>query len=189
MQQRVLTARRAFAEGLPDSLRHAIEFFNSERYNAAASLQDNVLFGKVAYGQAQAAARIGGLIGEVLDALDLRPTVIEVGLDFGVGIGGSRLTQAQRQKLSVARALLRRPDLLVLNEATNTLDGKSQAKVMDTVLKECQGRGLIWVLQRADLARSFDRVLVMKSGRLVEQGQVAELDRAGSAYSELAKAG
>jgi putative ABC transport system ATP-binding protein len=187
LQRRVVEARAAFAEGLPEDLRRAIEFFDPERYNAAASLQDNVLFGKLAYGQAQAGARVGQVVTEVLDKLGLRPVVLEVGLDFPVGIGGSRLTQAQRQKLAVARALLRRPDLLILNQAIGALDGGVQAKVLAQVIEEVGERGLIWVLSRTQWARHFDRVIVVKGGRVVEQGTYAELDRPGSALTELAK--
>src|SRR3546814_17718942 len=68
-------------------------------------------------GQAGAEQVIGDALAEVLDDLRLRETVIEVGLDFNVGIGGSRLNAVQRQKLALARALLKRPDLLVANAA------------------------------------------------------------------------
>lgn len=186
-QQRIVRARSVFADNLPTDLRGKIEFFDPEKYNAAATLQDNVLFGKLAYGQAQAAGRIRQVVTEVLDALDLRRVVLAVGLDFRVGIGGSRLTQAQRQKLSVARALLRRPDLTILNQATNALDGASEGRVLGQVRDDAKGRGLFWVLQRPQAARGFDRVLVVKGGRIVEQGTYEELDRPGSALSELTK--
>lgn len=124
---------------------------------------------------------------EVLDKLDLRPVVLEVGLDFPVGIGGSRLTQAQRQKLAVARALLRRPDLLILNQAMSALDGSSQSRLLPAVIEETKDRALVWVLSRVQWAKKFDRVIVVKGGRIVEQGTFAELDRPGSALSELVK--
>src|SRR3546814_1356328 len=83
---------------------------------------DLILFGRLAFGQAGAEQVIGDALAEVLDDLRLRETVIEVGLDFNVGIGGSRLNAVQRQKLALARALLKRPDLLVANEAISVLD-------------------------------------------------------------------
>ena len=187
LQRRIVEARAAFESGLPDELRRGIEFFDPERYNSASSLQDNVLFGKLAYGQAQASNRIGQVVTEVLDKLGLRPLVLEVGLDFPVGIGGSRLTQAQRQKLAVARALLRRPDLLILNQAIGALDGSAQGRLLTQVIEETRDRGLIWVLSRTQWARHFDRVIVVKGGRIVEQGTYAELDRPGTALSELIK--
>jgi ABC-type multidrug transport system fused ATPase/permease subunit len=180
MQQRLLEARRVFREELPARMHDEIEFFDPTRYNAAASLQDNILFGKIAYGEADAPRRLPIVLGEVLSALGLRHAVIDVGLDYHVGTGGSRLSVGQRQRAAIARSLLKRPDLLILNEATTALDGPTQGKVTDGVRQEMAGRGLIWVLHRAGLARNFDRVLVMSGGKLGEQGRFADLDRKDS---------
>ena len=176
MQQRLLEARRVFRAELPEDAQDQIAFFDAERYNAAASLQDNILFGKIAYGEADAPVRIPAVLSEVLDALALRPAVINVGLDYHVGTAGSRLPAAQRQRAAIARALLKRPDLLILNEATTALDAAAQAKVTEGLRREMAGRGLIWALHRASLARDFDRVLVMSGGKLQEQGRPDELD-------------
>src|SRR5262249_12931192 len=97
----------------------------------------------------------------------------------------SRLSLPQRQKAAVARALLKRPDIVILNEATTALDGPTQTKVMEGVRQECADRGLIWVLHRASFARQFDRILVMVEGRLAEQGAFAELDKPGTALTTL----
>lgn len=185
IKRRILDARRIFSENLPNSLKNAIEFFDADRFIGAASLQDNILFGKLAYGQAQGAERVGALIAEVIDALDLRSEVLEVGLDFQVGIGGGRLSGAQRQKLAIARAVVKRPEILILNEATAGLDVASQAALMDALLEEFEGRGLVWVVDRAVQARRFDYVLVMRNGRIAEQGSLAELDVEGRALREL----
>src|SRR5713101_2922724 len=180
MQQRLLEARRVFRAELPAEARGQIEFFDPDRYNAAASLQDNILFGKIAYGEADAAVRVPQVLGEVLEALSLRPAVIDVGLDYHVGTAGSRLSAAQRQRTAIARALLKRPDMLILNEATTALDGPGQAKASEGLRQEMAGRSLFWVLHRASLARNFDRVLVMSGGKLQEQGRPAELDHKNS---------
>jgi len=180
MQQRLLEARKAFHEDLPASLSGEIEFFDPDRYNAAASLQDNILFGKIAYGEADAITRIPMVLAEVLDGLSLRASIMDVGLEFPVGTGGSRLSLGQRQRAAIARAVLKRPDLLVLNEATSALDGAAQAKVSEGLRQEMAGRGLIWVLHRASLAKNFDRVLVMSNGKLEEQGEFSQLDHKDS---------
>src|SRR5207237_8314035 len=140
MQQRLLEARRVFREDLPEEARDQIEFFDPARYNAAASLQDNILFGKIAYGEADAIVRVPQVLGEVLDALSLRSAVIDVGLDYHVGTAGSRLSVAQRQRAAIARALLKRPDLLILNEATTGLDAPAQTKVLAGLREERAGR-------------------------------------------------
>jgi ABC-type multidrug transport system fused ATPase/permease subunit len=188
MQQRLLDARRVFRADLPPVAQHQIEFFDPERYNAAASVQDNILFGKIAYGEADAPLRIPTLLAEVIDALSLRQTVIEVGLDYNVGTGGSRLSAAERQKVAIARAVLKRPDLMILNEATSALDGPAQPKVMSGLVDEFAGRGIVWVLHRANLARNFDRILVMSGGKLQEQGTPEELAPRGSLMSMLVAA-
>jgi putative ABC transport system ATP-binding protein len=188
MQARILEARRVFAADIPEELKPKVELFDAARYNAASTLQDNVLFGKIAYGEAEAPKRIPVLVAGVLDELGLRESVIAVGLEFGVGGGGARLSLAQRQKVAVARALLKRPDLLILNEATTALDGQSQSKLLTSVREECAGRGIVWVLHRATLAKLFDRVLVMSGGRIVEQGRYEELEKPGTTLSQLVAA-
>jgi ABC-type multidrug transport system fused ATPase/permease subunit len=188
MQVRLLKARRVFRADLPVEARPEIEFFDAERYNAAASVQDNILFGKIAYGEADAPVRVPSVLAEVVDALSLRQTVIDVGLDYNVGTGGSRLSFAERQKAGIARAVLKRPDLLILNEATSALDGLAQSRVTKGLRDEFAGRGIIWVLHRASLARNFDRVIVLSAGKLQEQGTPSELDHNGSLMSLLVAA-
>jgi len=184
-QVRILEARKLFAENLPAGLRNAVEFFDVDGYNAASSLQDNILFGKLVYGRAQAQSKVGELMSEVIEALRLRSTVVEVGLDFEVGIGGARLSPAQRQKASIARAVLKRPAILILSEATASLDGAAQSTILSNVREEFRGRALIWVMHRPSQARDFDRVLVMSSGRLAERGTYDELVAKGSLLTEL----
>lgn len=189
IRRRILSARRLFADNLPADLEGSVEFFDRDKYNSSASVQDNILFGKIVYGEAQAPVRVGAVIGEVLDSLGLRQTVMEIGLDYEVGVGGARLSTAQRQKLAIARAVLKRPDLLILNEAMAGVDRDTQTRLHGRLHEEMKGRGLLWVLDRADQASDFDRVLVMRNGRVVEQGAYAELDRDGSAMKELIGAG
>jgi putative ABC transport system ATP-binding protein len=174
MEQRLLAARRAFAEKLPSELAGAVEFYDEERYNAASTLQDNILFGRLVYGQAQAGERIGRVITEVLDSLGLRRAVLEVGLDYQVGIAGKRLSSAQRQKVDLGRALVKRPDILILNEATALLDAAAQARVMENILAARRGKSVIWMTDRPGLARKFDRVLVMRDGGFVDEQMAAQ---------------
>jgi putative ABC transport system ATP-binding protein len=185
MQQRLLEARRVFRADLPEEARGQIAFFDPAEYNAAATLQDNILFGKIAYGESDALERIPEVLGEVLDDLSLRQAVVGVGLDHNVGTAGSRLSLGQRQRAAIARAVLKRPDLMILSEATSALEGQAQTRVMQGLRDEFAGRGLVWVLHRASLARNFNRVLVMSAGKLQEQGRFTELDRKDSLTSLL----
>jgi putative ABC transport system ATP-binding protein len=185
LQARILEARRLFREDLPQELAGSVAFFEVNRYTAAASLQDNILFGKVAYGQAQAPERINDLITQVLNELGLHDRVIEVGLQGQTGVGGGRLSLAQRQKLALARAILKRPEILILYDATGPLDPVDQQAILDELLEEFADRTLIWAIGRGDWAAKFDHVLVMRNGRVIEQGRYDELNRDGSALHEL----
>ena len=175
IQKRILEARKLFAEEIGDELRDEIEFFEAGHYNRSSSIQDNILFGKIALDKANAIEEVNHLITEIIDQENLRPVIINAGLDSQAGLAGSRLSQGQRQKLSIARALLRRPDHLILNEATSSLDSGSQAIVMSNLLSEMKGRNITWALQRASLAENFDRVLVLSGGQVVEDGSFQDL--------------
>jgi putative ABC transport system ATP-binding protein len=177
VEKRLLAARHAFAEGLPDDLRSSVAFFEQQSYNAASSVQDNILFGKMAYGRQQSQRQVGALIAEVVDSLGLRQPLIEVGLAFAVGIGGGRLSASQRQRVAIARSLLKRPDLLILDHATAALDPASQSAIMETLLRDPSGMGLVWVLNDLEEAFGFDRAIVMEGGRVVEQGPMSELQK------------
>lgn len=166
MQQRLLRARRAFEQGFGEGS-PAVEFFDPERFNPQISIQDNILFGRLAYGRARGAVEIGRLIREVVEKLDLRRTVMEVGLEYQVGIAGARLSAAQRQKLAIARCLLKRPEIMILDQATAALDGGSQ-NTIEGNLASAGDVGLIWVEGRASL--EFDHTIVLESGKVVYQG-------------------
>ncbi|HJU18232.1 MAG TPA: ABC transporter transmembrane domain-containing protein [Stellaceae bacterium] len=177
LQQRILRARHAFAAGLPDHLKGAVEFFDPDRYDRAASLEQNVLFGTIAPDEADGREQVQAAIVKVLDEIGLRGTVMALGLDYRVGVGGSRLSPAQRQKLAIARALLKRPELIVLNEATAVLDGATEAAIVDRIKAERSGASLFFSLPRPRLAAAFDRVLVMDQGRIVEDGPYRALQQ------------
>jgi putative ABC transport system ATP-binding protein len=188
LQARILEARRLFREHLPADLAGAVAFFDPEHYTAGATVQDNVLFGKIAYGQAQATERINELIENVLQDLGLRERIIEAGLGAPTGVGGARLSLAQRQKLALARAILKRPEVLIAYDPIGPLDPAEQTAVLDAVLEALRGRTVIWALSRGDWAQRFDHVLVMQRGRVVEQGDYAALNKDGSALHELVAA-
>lgn len=185
---KLLAARKMFSDELPDNLKKSIEFYDVNAYNAAASVQDNILFGKIAHGRAQARKEVGEVIDDVVKKLDLDQTLIDLGLNMPVGIAGGRLSAAQRQKICVARAIIKNPDLLILNDPLSALDPKAQESLMTNVLRRLKGNGLIWVLSRPDLAAQFDRVLLMEEGRVIEQGTIEQLNKPGSRYYELISA-
>ncbi len=189
LEARILEARRQFAEHLPAEMRGAIEFFDPGKFIGAASLQDNILFGKIVTGQAEGGVRIGRLLRQLLDELAMRPLVVKIGLGFQVGTGGARLPAADRQKIAVGRAILKRPALVILDNAAAVLDPSAQNRLLASVLESRGQRGVYWVLNRVELAEKFDQVIVMERGKLVERGKFADLKASGGALSKLMDAG
>ena len=189
LEARILEARRQFAEHLPAEMRGAIEFFDPGKFIGAASLQDNILFGKIVTGQAEGGVRIGRLLRQLLDELAMRPLVVKIGLGFQVGTGGARLPAADRQKIAVGRAILKRPALVILDNAAAVLDPSAQNRLLASVLGSRSQRGVYWVLNRVELAEKFDQVMVMERGKLVERGKFADLKASGGALSKLMDAG
>lgn len=185
IEEKIVAARHRFAEELPSHLKDSVAFFDADAYNAATNLQDNILFGKIAFGFAQAADKIGAALGDVVEEMSLRNTIIAVGLNFTVGTAGARLNATQRQKLCIARAIIKNPDILILNQATSSFDGSTQTRLMKNILEEFKGRCLIWSLDHAEKTAGFDHVLIMRGGRIVEQGAPEKLKEGSAPFKEL----
>lgn len=92
-----------------------------------------------------------------------------------VGDRGLRLSEGQRQRIGLARALLRRPDILILDEATNALDGLTEQTVHRALEKAAKDATVIVIAHRLSTVRKADRILVLEDGKLVEHGTAAEL--------------
>ena len=170
IQAQILSARQALSKNMPAELAGGVSFFEEERFNPEVSLQENILFGKLAHGFAAGDEEIESTISEIIDDLDLRGTVISVGLGSQVGVGGALLSGAQRQKLSIGRCIMKNPDLLILDGASDTLDEKSQEEMIEKILLSRTGRGIIWVMNRPHRLDLFDNVVLMKNGSIASQG-------------------
>ena len=116
----------------------------------------------------------------MLDQLDVRDVIIDAGLAYNVGAAGKRLTPAQRQKLGLARALIKNTDFLVLNGAASQLDDQQKSEIVDRVLAYRHGRGTVWVLTKDDLAARFDRVVTLDHGRVVTDRPRETVSRAAA---------
>ena len=184
MQHRIVAARLEFSRrnaGRDD----VVELFRPDRFHSALSIQDNILFGRVNAEQASAPARINALVREAADAVGMSAELMQLGLEFQVGGGGSRLAYSERQRLAIARGLIKNPDILVFNEPTSGLDPATEMRLLKAVLEWARGRTVIWALGRPELAREFDRVVVLDGGRVVESGSYDELKGQGGVYSRL----
>lgn len=190
LKQGILKARAQLRETLEQFEEPPVSFYDPQEYNAAASVLDNVLLGRIASGVAEGTERVTNAIRQLLAEMDLTDDIFRIGLEYNIGSGGKRLSETQRQKLHMARALLKRPDFLIVNQALNSLDGKSQQKIMETVLAKSKGSdgdkfGVVWVPMNLTFSKMFERVLVFKQGVLVADGTPAELGESSQDYTEL----
>ena len=170
VQNQILEARQVLLKDMPVDFLEGISFFDKECFNPEVSLQENILFGKVAHGVASGSERIDEVISEIIDELDLRGAVISVGLNASVGVGGSLLSNAQRQKLNIGRCIMKDPDLTIIDGAADTLDRKAQEKLIEATLCGRTGRGVVWAMNRLHRADLFDHIVIMKDGKIMEQG-------------------
>jgi ABC-type multidrug transport system fused ATPase/permease subunit len=183
-QRKIVEARAEFRRRYTDR-EDVVEFFEPGRFSSTLSIQDNILFGRVAFERASAQMRVSALVRQVATEVGMNAALIRLGLDYDVGNGGSRLAYSERQRLAIARGIMKNPDILVFNEPTSGLDPATEVRVLRAVLGWAKGRTVVWALGRADLAREFDRVIVLDDGRLVEQGRFEDLELAGNALTRL----
>jgi len=146
-------------------------------YLSSKSVLENLLFGCVKTEYTSTYPRIRE---DVIKALkkdqEMYNELIETGLDFRVGSKGDRLSGGQKQKLALARALGKRSPILILDEATASLDNISQKKVQAYITDHLKGRStVISVIHRTDLLPFYDKILVLKDGKLVETGNYQDL--------------
>lgn len=119
-------------------------------------------------------ARLGDLIRSLSD-----------GLETVVGERGYRLSGGERQRLTIARLLLKRPRVVILDEATASLDSTNEAAVQDALDEALDGRTALVIAHRLSTIRAADLILVMEDGRIVERGTHTQLLAAGGRYGEL----
>ncbi|WP_374557167.1 ABC transporter ATP-binding protein [Micromonospora sp. RHAY321] len=117
--------------------------------------------------------------------LDALVRALPDGLDTIVGERGYRLSGGERQRLTIARLLLARPRVVILDEATAHLDSTSEAAVQDALAEALAGRTSVVIAHRLSTIRAADQILVIEDGRVVERGRHTDLLAAGGRYQEL----
>lgn len=189
LRTKIVTARQRFHENLPEDMRGTVELYDPALYTASANLLDNVLFGRISQKHADGGERVQAAVRDLLESSGLYRRVFAIGLDFEVGAGGKRLTTAQRQKLNLARALLRRSDYYVFNRPFSGLDQRTQDQILrnslDLLRSGDRDPAIIWVLSTALQARLFDRVVVFKDGALVEDGPHDDLVARNGVFKQM----
>jgi len=149
-----------------------------------AFLFDTTIAENIRYGRPdadEAAVRAAARAAHVDEFAERLPE----GYDTGVGAGGARLSGGQRQRVTIARALLRDPSLLVFDEATSSLDARSEALVQEAAARLLAGRTVFAIAHRFSTIRRADRILLLEAGRVAGFGTHAELWRDSALYREL----
>jgi ATP-binding cassette subfamily B protein len=164
----------------PDALRTRIGFVTQDTQLFSGSIRENLLFVRP---DASDEECLEVLHKAACDSLLARA---DRGLDTLIGEGGVKVSGGEKQRLSIARALLRRPHLLVFDEATSSLDSLTEEEISRTIREVARGQDLMTVLiaHRLSTVMHADRICVLERGRVVEQGRHDELlDQKGLYYA------
>jgi ATP-binding cassette subfamily B protein len=175
----VLIDEQDIAEVTLESLRRAIAVVHQDVALFHRSVAENLRYG-----------RPGASDEEVQRAADAAfctefITRLPQGFATIVGERGSKLSGGQRQRLAIARAFLCEAPIVLLDEATSSLDSESEELVQEALSRLVNGRTVIAVAHRLSTLRAFDRIVVMERGTIVEDGAPAELLRRPSVYSRM----
>jgi ATP-binding cassette subfamily B protein len=143
------------------------------------TIRDNLVYAKPETTDAELASALAG--AQIATMVDALPD----GIDTVVGDRGYRLSGGEKQRLAIARLLLKAPEVVVLDEATAHLDSESEAAVQKALATALQGRTSLVIAHRLSTVREADVILVLDHGRIVERGRHDELLAAGGQYAEL----
>jgi len=162
-----------------ESLRRRIGFVSQDVFLFQGSICENIAYGSehATLEQIRAAADAA----EATEFIDRLPE----GFDAIVGERGQKLSGGQRQRLSIARALLKDPPVLILDEATSAVDNETEAAIQRSLQRISHSRTTLVIAHRLSTIVNADRIYVVDGGRIVEQGTHAELIRTRGLYAAL----
>ena len=162
-----------------DSLANAIGMVTQETHLFHDTIRTNMTYAKMDATQAEieTAARAANIHNFVMG--------LPEGYDTIVGERGYRLSGGEKQRIALARVILKNPRILVLDEATSSLDSESEALIQDALKRVMAGRTSIVIAHRLSTILAADLILVMDRGRIVEQGTHEQLVATGGLYSQL----
>jgi len=162
-----------------ESLRAQIGVVTQQTILFNDTVRHNVRYGNLSASEADIIAAL-----KAAHAYDFVMAMPE-GLDTVIGEQGVRLSGGERQRLAIARALLKDPPILILDEATSSLDSESEREVQQALDRLIVGRTTLVIAHRLSTVRNARRIVVMEDGRIVETGSHADLLNAGGLYRRL----
>jgi subfamily B ATP-binding cassette protein MsbA len=159
------------------SLRHAIAYVGQITHLFRGSIRDNIALGKLGASEAEIVA--AAKAAHAHDFISSFPA----GYDTPVGEHGLQLSGGQRQRVAIARALIKNAPIILLDEATASLDSESERHVQEAIAELCKGRTTIVIAHRLSTIMHADNILVVEGGLVVESGRHDELLRKGGRYA------
>jgi ABC-type multidrug transport system fused ATPase/permease subunit len=162
-----------------DSYRSQLGVVLQDTFLFDGSIKENVRFGRPDASEEDVQKAVG------IARVDEFASKFEKGLDTVVGERGVKLSGGQRQRVAIARAILANPRILILDEATSSLDTESEALIQSGLSALMQGRTTFAIAHRLSTIRKADQILVLEEGRVVERGNHAELVEHGGRYFDL----
>ncbi|MDJ0976537.1 MAG: ABC transporter ATP-binding protein [Planctomycetota bacterium] len=164
-----------------EDLRSAIGFVSQDVFLFHGSVYENIAYGRL--GATRAEVEAAARVAEAHDFI----TELPEGYDTIVGERGQKLSGGQRQRLSIARAVLKDPPILILDEATSSVDNETEAAIQRSLERIAVGRTTIVIAHRLSTVRNADTIYVMERGRLVEEGHHDDLLEGDGVYAGLWK--
>ncbi|MCR4318937.1 MAG: ATP-binding cassette domain-containing protein, partial [Candidatus Brocadiaceae bacterium] len=161
-------------------LRHVIGLVSQDVFLFAGTLRDNItLFNPIPDAK----------VWEIIDSLGLMPFIDRMsgGLNMEIAERGANLSVGERQFISLSRIIIYDPRVLILDEATSSMDPISEVLIQNAIQKVTQGRTSILIAHRLSTILHCDKIIVLNKGEKVEEGSHEELLRLGGLYSQLYK--
>ncbi len=161
------------------SLRENIGLVSQDVFLFTGTIKDNILYGDPAASDmaVMEAAKSAGIHDFIMSLPDQYDTY--------VGERGVKLSGGQKQRISIARVFLKNPPILILDEATSSLDNVTEALIQESLDKLSVGRTTLVIAHRLSTIKGADEIVVLDQGRIVERGSHEELLKANGAYAEL----
>jgi len=184
LERGILEARARFKQKISATVPGSVSFCQMSDYMRRQSIMTNIFYGKLKVESAAAQEKVNTWVHSLLIREEFLEDIVAMGLQYSVGTKGDNLSGGQRQKLAIARTFLKKPALMIMDEATSGLDNESQARIQNLLETRLKGKcTVISVLHRLDIIKNYDTVAVMKTGKIKELGTYQDLmEEQGTLY-------